>query len=122
MSEPQNNSRSDILETYDKNIEYLQGLTFEELILFIILDRLKNNFEILPKILFYENYITIFGEKIKLSDQIHPGYNEIDYVLYSKISYIYSDDSPLIIQNFYSNEKKEKDLQFEIKKDTLYFF
>ena len=121
MNETQNNySKNDIIAIYDKNMEYLKGLTFEELILFIILDRLKNEYEILPKILFYENYMTIFGDRILFSD--YSGYNEIDYVIYSKINHKYIDDSPLIIQNYYNYKKKETNLQFEIKKDTLYFF
>ena len=121
MNETQNrNQRSDILEFYDKNMEFLKGLTFEELILFIILDRLENNFEILPKILFYENYMTLFGDRIIFSD--YPGYNEIDFVMYSKIDQKYTEDCPLIIQNYYDSEKIETNLEFEIKKNTLYFF
>ena len=120
MNESQINTRSSVMEIYDKNMEYLKGLTFEELILFIILDRLKHQYEILPRVLFYENYMTIFGGIIEPLGKT--GYNEIDYVIYSKNNHQYSDDSPLIIQNYYSYNKEETDLQFEIKKDTLYFF
>ena len=122
MNNSQINPRSSIMEVYDQNMDYLQGLTFEELILFIILDRLKNKYELLPRILFYENFMTIFGEKVKLFYNNPSGYKEIDYVIYSKDNCKYKDDSPLIIQNYYNYNKQETDLQFEIKKDTLYFF
>ena len=120
MNETQNkNQRSDVIALYDKNMEFLKGLTFEELILFIILDRLENQYEILPKILFYENFMTILGDKIFFSN--YPGYNEIDCIIYSKIDHKYGDDSPLIIQSYYDSEKKISDIQFEIKNNTLYF-
>ena len=120
MNETQNNySKNDIIAIYDKNMEYLKGLTFEELILFIILDRLKNEYEILPKILFYENYMTIFGDRILFSD--YSGYNEIDYVIYSKINHKYIDDSPLIIQNYYNYEKKKQIYNFTLKKILFIF-
>lgn len=122
MNQSEIYSRNDALAVYEKNMKYLKGLTFEELILFIILDRLKKNYEILPRILFYENYMTIMGERINLLNSNHSGYSEIDYVIYSKINCKYDENSPLIIQNYYNFENKKKDLQFEIKKDTLYFF
>ena len=111
-------------ETFNKNMDFLKGLTFEELILYIIIDKLDNKYEILPRILFYEYFMTINGDKIVVSDKIQPGYSEIDCVIYSNKSFKYEEGSPLIIQQIYnySNDSDDFGEYFEIKENTLYFF
>ena len=110
-------------ETFNKNNNFLKGLSYEELILSIILDKIEDKYEILPRIMFYEYYLTLNGEKVVVSDKIESGYSEVDFVLYSKCNYIYEEE-PLILQKkfnkiynnlSYSNEK------LEIKDNTLYF-
>lgn len=103
-------------------MKYLKGLTYEELILFIILDRLDNKYEEYPKIIFYEFLKTIDGKNVILSEKLFSGYNELDCVIYSKCDYQYDDDKiPLIIQERYeSPDLWFKDKKFEIKNNTLY--
>ena len=115
-------------EVFNKNMDFLKGLTYEELILYIILDRLENKYETLPRIIFYEYYLTINGEKVVVSDKIQPGYSELDCIIYSKCNQVYVDENPLIIQKKYNydynnnNTINSSNLNFEIKENTLYFF
>ena len=109
-------------EQFNKNMNFLKGLTYEELILYIILERLEKKYEILPRIIFYEYYLTIKGEKVIISDKIEKGYSELDYVLYSKTNYKYDNESPLISQKRYTNEKSNIYENFELKENILYFF
>ena len=110
-------------ELFNKNMNFLKDdLTYEELILYIILERLEKKYEIFPRIIFYEYYLTIKGEKVIISNKIEKGYSEIDYVLYSKANYKYDNKSPLISQKRYTNEKSYFNEKFEIKENILYFF
>ena len=113
-----------------ENISYLKGLSFEQKILYSILTRLKTYHQ-LPNIIFYECYMNIFGERIiKSEDKIHPGYQEIDYALYSLIDFCFEEiDFPLYVQSeyYYDNDnnnliKNEKEHIFKILKDRIYFF
>ena len=117
-----NNTKGNILAVYAKDKRYMNELNFEELILFTILDRLKDKYVIFPRILFYENYMTLFGDRIQLLNQNLSGYNKFDFILYSKDHYKYGYTSHLIIQNYYNYEKQDRDLYLEINKDNLYFF
>ena len=123
INEDINSRISSISKFYFKeNTDYLNGLTYEELILYIIIERLNNQYETLPKILFYEQLMAINGQKdIFLNDQLS-GYNEIDYVIYSKCDCKYKEDNPLIIQRWYNYDTTKNNVDFEIKKDTLYLF
>ena len=110
------------------NIRYLKGLSFEQTILYGILTRL-NEYINLPNILFYECYMNINGERIIKSDEkILPGYQEIDYALYSIKDYAFEEkDFPLYFQSEYFFEshqfiKNEKERIFKIHKDRIYFF
>ena len=88
-------------------MNYLEDLTLEELILFIILDKLKNNYEVLPRIIFYEQFLTINNDKIILRNKEQTGYSEIDYIIYSKNDYNYKDEIPFIFQTcYYYNETR----------------
>ena len=110
-------------EIFNKNMNFLKGLTYEELILYIILDKIENKYEIFPRIIFYEYYKTINGEKVVVSDKIEPGYSEADCVIYSKCNYKYEEE-PLIVQKKYDliyNNLSYSNGKFEIKDGTLYF-
>ena len=110
---------------YDNNKDYLEELTFEELILYIILEKLQYKYELLPRIIYYEYYLTVNGDRVIFDNNDLTGYSysHIDYVIYSKCDCIYNkDESPLIIKERYKFNSKDNEVQFEIKKDTLYFF
>ena len=119
------NRSSYLSEIFNYNMNYLQGLTFEELIFYIILDKLNKKYEVFPRILFYEYFLTINNDRIILANINLPGYSEIDYVLYSNITCDFREENPLIVQTCYSyNVYKEskKDIDFKIIRNTLYFF
>ena len=104
-------------------MDFLKGLTYEELILYLILDKIENKYEIFPRIMFYEYYLTINGEKVVISDKIESGYCEADYIIYSKCNYSY-EEGPLIVQKKYNynyNNLSFSNENFEIKENTLYF-
>ena len=110
-------------EIFNRNMDFLKGLTYEELILYIILDKIENKYEIFPRIMFYEYYLTINGEKVVVSNKIEPGYSEVDCVIYSKYNYIYEEE-PLMVQTMYNsnyNNLSSSDSKLEIKDNTLYF-
>jgi hypothetical protein len=108
----------------DNNIDYFEELTFEELIIYTILERLEYKYELLPNIIYYEYYLTINGDRVIFDNNNDlTGYSNIDYVIYSKCDYIYNKDkTPLIIKERYRLNGMENEVQFEIKKDTLYFY
>ena len=108
----------------NQNDKDFEELTFEELIIYMILERLKFKYELLPRIIYYEYYLTINGDRVIFGNNDHPtGYSYIDYVIYSKCDCIYNkNESPLIIKERYKLNSMENEVEFEIKKDTLYFF
>ena len=119
----ENTYNNKFYEIFNKNMDYSRGLTFEELILYLILDKLEFKYDILPRIIFYEYYLTINGEKVVVSDKIEKGYSEIDYVLYSKCNYLYDNEYPLKLQEIYNYHNRAcPEQKFEIKENTLYFF
>jgi hypothetical protein len=82
-------------------MNFLKGLTYEELVLYMILNKIdKDQYEIFPNILFYEYYLTLNGEKVVVSNKIEPGYSEADFVFYSKYDVPYEEE-PLILQKSY---------------------
>ena len=84
---------------FNSNMEYLKRLTYEELILNLVLNRLDNKYEIYPNIIFYEFLKTIDGKNVKLYDRQLSGYEKLGYVIYSQCDYQYDEDeNPLIIQ------------------------
>ena len=114
----------DCYEIFNRNMDFLKGLTYKKLILSIILNKIdKDKYEIFPRILFYEYYISINGEKVVFSNKIEPGYSEAHYVFYSKFDYIYEKE-PLIVQKKYKqnyNNLSFSNGNFEIESNTLYF-
>ena len=129
VSESQSVISTNIEFINKKNIQYIKGLSYEEIITYLILSKLKYNE--LPRIIFYECYINIKGERIIETDQgILPGYQEIDYAM---LSHSYFDfgkyNYPLYIQTqFFINKNgkfitmEPQETSFEIKEDILYFF
>ncbi len=128
---------SDINKTYTQNnleykifkdnSNYLKGLTFEQIILNIIMNDLE--YEELPRLILYEYFLTIKGERIVFlgeKKEDYPGYNEIDYIFISKKDFTYQPElSGLkVLHHFESNIKDiyEKDIDFSISKGKLYFF
>ena len=110
------------------NIQYLKGLSYEEVLLYIILGKLEDYIQ-LPNIIFYECFMNIMGQTIVISDKnLQPGYEEIDYALYSNQYFSFEiKESPFYVQSeYYYNENKfvnNKDEHiFKINKNRLYFF
>ena len=86
-------------------------------------------YEELPRLILYEYFLTIKGEKIVFLGEKkldYPEYIVLDYIFISKTDFIY--ESELTKLNvLYSFEIKEEDIyksnfNFSIKKGTLYFF
>jgi len=123
-----NNSQSHkSLNIFNKNMNYLHGLTYEGLILYIILDRLnEKEYEILPRILFYEYIINIKGQKLSKTEDIKSGYMEFDYAILSKCNYKYNNENPLLVQQKFENNLNniniKDNIEFEIKKNVIYLF
>ena len=70
------------------NIQYLRSLNFEEVILYIIFDKLKEFIQ-LPNIIFYECLMNIMGQTNIISDtNLPPGYQKIDYAFYINIIFL----------------------------------
>ena len=110
------------------NIQYLKGLSDEEVMLHIILKRLKD-FKQLPNIIFYECYMNIMGQNIIISDKnLLPGYQEVDFALFSNQNLLFDQkESPFYVQTeYYYNEDKfvidNDGYVFKIYKNKLYFF
>ena len=96
--------------------------------LYIILDRLENFIQ-LPNIIFYECLMNIMGQTIIISDKnLQPGYQEIDYALYSKQNFYFDQkESPFYVQSEYyynGNEfiNNNDGYVFKIYQNRLYFF
>ena len=113
-------------DIFNYNMDYLQKLTFEKLIIDIIIDKLNKNYEVFPRIVFYEYFMTINNDTVILENkEEESGYSKFDYVMYSKCGYNYKKENPLIVQTchrYNNNREIKRDLDFEIKEDTLYFF
>ena len=110
------------------NMQYLKGLSYEEVMLHIILKRLKD-YKQLPNIIFYECYINIMGQNIIISDKnLLPGYQEIDFALFSNQNLLFDQkESPFYVQTeYYYDENKfvinDDGYVFKIYKNRLYFF
>ena len=118
----------DKLFIFSDNIEYLKGLSYEEVMLYIILDRLENFIQ-LPNIIFYECLMNIMGQTIIISDKnLQPGYQKIDYVLYCNQNFYFDQkESPFYVQSEYyynGNEfmKNNDGYVFKMYQNRLYFF
>ena len=110
------------------NIQYLKGLSYEEVMLYIILERLKDYIQ-LPNIVFYECLMNIMGQIIIISDKnLPPGYQEIGFALYSNKYFSFDQkESPFYVQSeYYYNENEfvnnDDGYVFKIYQNRLYFF
>lgn len=112
---------------FKDNSKYMKELTLEQIILKIIMKDIE--YEELPRLILYEYFLTIKGEKIVFLGEKkldYPEYIVLDYIFISKTDFIY--ESELTRLNvLYSFEIKEEDIykssfNFSIKKGTLYFF
>ena len=123
LSDTTTNKNNKPYEIFNKSRDFIKDLNDEELILYTILERLEKKYEIFPRIIFYEYYLTIKGEKVIISNEIKKGYSELDYVFYSKCNYQYYNEKPKIVRKEYSyGEKYISEENFEIKENILYFF
>ena len=67
--------------------------------------------------------MTLNGKRVIFSNQVFPEFSDFYYVIYSNCDCIYNkDETPLIIKERYRLNGMEKEIQLEIKSDTLYFF
>ena len=96
--------------------------------LYIILERLKDYIQ-LPNIVFYECLMNIMGQIIIKSDKnLPPGYQEIDFALYSNKYFSFDQkESPFYVQSeYYFNENEfvnnNDGYVFKIYQNRLYFF
>ena len=110
------------------NTQYIKGLSYEEVMLHIILKRLKD-YKQLPNIIFYECYINIMGQNIIISDKdLLSGYQKVDFALFSNQNFLFDQkESPFYVQKeYYYNENKfvinDDEYVFKIYKNRLYFF
>ena len=113
--------------TFKSNSNYLKGLTFEQLILNIILNDIE--YKELPRLILYEYFLNIKGERMMfISDdtKIYRGFNEMDFIFISFTNYKYEPElTGLNVLHYF--EFKDRPIylnnsNFEIKKDTLYLF
>ena len=112
---------------FKDNSKYLKGLTFEQIILNILMNGIE--YEELPRLIFYEYFLTIKGERIVFLGENkldYPGYNKLDYIFISKSNFIYEPELTglNVLHSFEIQEKDiyKKDFSFSVKKGTLYFF
>ena len=108
------------------NIQYLKGISYEQIMLYIILKRLES-YEPLPNIIFYETFISINGERIIIDFNERPqGYIEIDFVLFNHSDFYFDQkESPFYIQLECDKNglvKSNDDRIFKMDKNKLYFF
>ena len=111
---------------FEKNEDYLRGMSTQELILFFICHELKEYIN-LPRLIIYENLMDLKGKKIYKNKNLT--FIEFDSIIQSKTEFIYNDKFPLRIQKFYEidknkviDKKNPDDSNFKIEKDNIYFF
>jgi hypothetical protein len=112
---------------FKDNSKYLKGLTFEQIILNIIMNGIE--YEELPRLILYEYFLTIKGERIAFLGEKkldYPGYNELDYIFISKTDFIYEPElTGLNVLHSFEVQKIDiykKEFSFSVKKGRLYFF
>ena len=111
---------------FEKNEDYLRGMTTQELILFFICHELKEYIK-LPRLIIYENLMDLKGNKIYINKQLN--FIEFDSILLSKNKFTYNNEFPIRIQKFFEIDKNNvsdktntDNSNFAIEKDDLYFF
>ena len=120
------NNNEDNRNFFEKNEDYLRGMTTQELILFFICHELKEYIN-LPKLIIYENLMDLKDNKIYINKQLN--FIEFDSILQSKSQFIYNNKFPIRIQKFFEIDKNNvndrtnpKNSDFIIEKDHIYFF
>ena len=121
----ENSSIKDFPFINSDNIQYLKGISYEQIMLYIILKRLES-YDPLPNIIFYETFININGERIIIyNNDLPPGYMEIDYVLFNHSDFYFDQkESPLYVQLECDKNgfvKSNDDRIFKMEKNKLYF-
>ena len=111
---------------FEKNEDYLRGMTTQELILFFICHELKEYIK-LPSLIIYENLMDLKGNKIYINKKLN--FIEFDSILQSKNKFTYNNEFPIRIQKFFEIDKNNvidktntDNSNFIIEKDDLYFF
>ena len=122
-----NENREDNINFYEKNEDYLRGMTTQELILFFIHHELKD-FDNLPRFIAFENLMDIEGNYIYKNKNLN--FIEFDSIIESKSDFIYENEKyPLLMQKFFEvNNGSVKEIEiksnsyFNIKANDIYFF
>lgn len=116
------------LNIEDINVNFIKGLTNEELILLNIYEKIgQNHITKYPRLLLYESNCFINGEPVLR--YITPGYQEVDCIMKSGINITFpSVDTPFYLQKEYQINKtgiEEIDIpsiSLTITKDIIYMF
>ena len=120
------NNNEDNRTFFEKNEDYLRGMTTQELILFFICHELIEYIK-LPRLIIYENLIDLKGNKIYTNKQLN--FIEFDSIIQSKKKFIYNSEFPISIQKFFEIDKKNvidktniNNSNFMIEENDIYFF
>ena len=114
---------------FEKNEDYLRGMSTQQLILFFILNELSDEYINLPRLIIFENLIDVKGNHIYKTKNLQ--YIEYDSIILSKKQQIYDKKFPLILQKSYlfdGQDVKEEinpesnNNYFQIDKFSVYFF
>ena len=120
------NSNKSKINYFEKNEEYLRGMSTQQLILFIIMNGLEDGYVNLPRLIIFENLIDLKGNKIYKNENLQ--FIEYDSIIVTKREKLYDSKIPLIIQkcfHFTGNNVNEIDINntfFKLNKNELYFF
>ena len=120
------NNNEDNRTFFEKNEDYLRGMTTQELILFFIFHELIEYIK-LPRLIIYENLLDLKGNKIYINKQLN--FIEFDSIIQSKKTFIYNSEFPIRIQKFFEIDKKNvinktdiNNSNFIIEENDIYFF
>ena len=121
-----NNDKSDEINFFKKNEDYLRGMSTQELILFFINHELKEYIK-LPRLIIFENLMDLKGNKIYMNKNLN--FIEFDSIIQSEYRFVYDNKFPLRIQKYFDIDNKtiinkviDNDSYFTIEKDNIYFF
>ena len=115
------------IDFFEKNEDYVRGMSTQELILSFIHKELKE-FNKLPRLIAYENLIDIKGNQIYKNTNLN--FIEFDSIIESKVKFVYDNKKyPLLLQKSFEINNKgiiEREINnktyFVIEKDSIYFF
>ena len=119
------NDENDV-DFFQKNEDYLRGMSTQELILFFITHELKD-YKNLPSLILYENLMDLKDNKIYKNQNLN--FIEFDTIIEANCSFSYTKKFPLILQKFFEINKdlvEEKEISnnsyFTIEKNNIYFY